>query len=409
MAQRRAASQIIFIFALSSPLWGLDCSNISLPSPQTGKQIFALVASAYHSDVCKRWKIGDLAQHYKDLSKPYFCPEYRNCELIRKGAAALNSLLLLDAKPFFCGPGGVCSPEKTGICQQENLNGEELACEINPLIAAGVNDADKFLAQAVQEEIEIVMEKIRRGLIPYCLLPVVCLENEEQCREALGSLTMESPSNFSAQESHANKSGLKGYRIRRGAFLHLLLANAFSCGSGPQIGGTCSYYSGVNLTSHYCSVPARNPNAKSQCAGRGPDFICISPQEFELRVNAIKAHDHEGASLADLIPIYKELGFEVIFYGKEGRYPYFWSTIVSPLSQGHPLQISGDRYIGNGWGSHAFIVEGVYTDEKGRQRLIVLDSTEDQSAQFLPADTVRERLSEAVMICPLSDVSRCNR
>lgn len=380
-----------------------DCTGRELfygaePAPTTGHLITDIASHIRVPDACKHSVLQHKINSLKVISRPSFCPSYRSCPAIREAVQLLETILEMN-EPF-CVEGGACSEENAGeSCQRGEYGDYEANCELNPNLAGMIYESDELIGEASREETNLVMEKIDRGLIPYCLLPPECHSDKDKCGVYLSFTWDQAPTKKTSTE----------YWINRGFLLHLLLSDAFSCSAGTQVGGTCSYYSGVNLTSHYCSTPARNPYAIDSCATRGPDFKCISAEEFAAKLS----DDHRAARPAELIPIYNELGFKT--YGRLFSDPDAWSQVLISLEKGHPVQISFNTkdlsYYEGGW--HAVVLEGVYDDEKGTKRLIFIDSNHDEYAKFRSANLIKEKTivkeedGEFITICPASDAGRC--
>jgi hypothetical protein len=256
--------------------------------------------------------------------------------------------------------------------------------------------------------------------------------------------------------------------IQSGGFSHLLLGDALTCSVNLQRGGTCAVYSAAALISHYCAVPSRNPAARDSCAapsgvtcptaeavlerafatgcwtartclnGRCEPAVDDITQEERAAVKskmerigcagptpppscagmmqrAIQAP--AGAGLPCLAQrVYPTYGFTArVFLGTDEG----WNDVRRSVQSGHPVQVHvspslWSQYFGaqaqmpGRHMEHAVVIEAFWTDDRGRERVLVRDSNNAQIVA-LPSPTVRSSYvgrPGGVAICPPGD-TRC--
>jgi hypothetical protein len=161
---------------------------------------------------------------------------------------------------------------KGDICPPRTCSGDDASCRTcapRPDVLEVLSQADDALARALGSEMDVIEKKIAAGTVPSCLLPDDC--PGAGCRASLMKTWW---------DDWGDPSNPKEKKTRAGGFAHLLLANAFTCGAGKQIGGTCTIYSGVSLLSHYCATPRFNPEAANSCTAQGPGFSCPTADQM---------------------------------------------------------------------------------------------------------------------------------
>ncbi|GEM_PF-6614858 len=140
----------------------------------------------------------------------------------------------------------------------------------NPAFAQSSKNITQKRTQT-DTEIAVIEQKIKAGLIPYCVLPPECQSWTTACAEVLRQ------KRSTEQEPDLSQDFVQ---IAEGSFFHLLHSQAFTCDVGAQEGDTCSIYSGASLMSHYCATPARNPLAGGWCVSEGSGFSCVSAKQL---------------------------------------------------------------------------------------------------------------------------------
>jgi hypothetical protein len=239
-----------------------ECPAVRSLNPDFGvaDRSFEYVASrADWSEPCRKLALYELARSLGGYDGP--CPGQR-CAVLDSSAKSVEAFL--DGhKADLCDASEACADARKDCG----------ACRLTSDASNELKSVDAMLALVAEHETAIVEQKIGQGRIPYCLIPRDC--PGDGCGKALSRKWSDDIL------SKATVPLPKTERwIAEGGFTHLLLASAFTCGAGEQVGGTCVMYSGASLLSHYCATPRFNPAAANSCTNAGPDFRCPSPDEL---------------------------------------------------------------------------------------------------------------------------------
>jgi hypothetical protein len=229
------------------------------PDP-TDRPFTAIATNPNLSEGCRAELLSKLLGSIRGQASEGLCPGNHCAELdLALGQAELG---LSGARWPLCSASACVAGRPEESCAP---------CRLDPAVADALAQADRTLAAVVEHEILMIREKIAAGSVPTCLLPAGCPDGD--CRAALIRKWSDGSLIFTRKDGKEKWLG-------EASFLHLLLANAFTCDAGKQIGGTCAIYSGASLTSAYCAMPRFNPAAASSCTDRGPGFRCPSSAEL---------------------------------------------------------------------------------------------------------------------------------
>lgn len=399
-----------------------------------------LAADPKMTDECKRLILSNLAAILQTRYQNGLCARGR-CAGLQEASRDTASLAISSPEP---------------LCRADSL--PKAPCRINDADAARLGRAQPSVMRVADEGIDAIMSKISRGEIPYCLMPRECWSDDHQaCRDYLRFLFW-----FDVAQTR------RGHEtwLAPGAFTHLALGQGFTCGSGIQNGGTCAIYSAASAVSHYCATPIRNPQASSECGP--PDGVqCATPGDFLQRAfrmgcwtarecrpgrpgrpcvpvladltreeraelteemnslhcgrtaartpqcTALAQRLHQapaGALLSCLRGVYRSFGFRSVFFPatEEG-----WTRARAWLLSGHPVQvhISPEHWsqYGPGMSEHAVVLEAIWTDQRGIERVLVRDSN-NPNIVVLPAREVSSTYlarGGGVGLCMPGDTARC--
>ncbi|MBI4369113.1 MAG: hypothetical protein HY547_02670 [Elusimicrobia bacterium] len=212
---------------------------------------------------CKLSLISTMAESIRERVNLGWCDE-RWCDSLEASVG-----LMEEAAQFF--------DPQLGFCREDSMaDAKSTHCELNEMASEPLELVDANIGEAIKLEMDAVRRKIDEERVPLCLLPEECRENWNDCQKYLNRLWL---------EQAVSPVGDKEQWIPSGEFLHLELANAFSCDFGLQQGDDCAIFSASSMMSHYCTTPAINPNATENIFGmgiyaNGPGFSCPTKDLF---------------------------------------------------------------------------------------------------------------------------------